>query len=1046
MNYDNNGGADPDCALLPTNGSCIPIGDGEGAPGVPDSGQLNYCVRSAVKYASGLSDISGLNTSYVQVAQKPVGCLAGTGDHSHEDNGSYVTYNVSFSPKCTANDYKKCVGNSIYNFDTCDKQGTLYQACTTSQTCSNAACVNNAVDYGTFTLNYPNGGEQWAQGSSQTIRWTTTAGAHSAAHAQLTISNWGVAVAGYSLINVPNTGSYTLTVPNSWPADNAYHVWMGVYQSSAALGNPHDDSNNNFSVTATAAASCANGSTMTAPELSAALANGKVSITHTDSGSQVTYHITNTTKCSAPLIAATYKMFRNRGEANWMSTQQYYASSALVNINKTGTTDISVSNASCKTQADLWYQTAPHTLSDTQSYGNPNSLPWNLDSNVTSTSVCTTGTVKCSTNSQCGTDAYTGSLFCQSGNAYQNYITYVCNNAGTVNSSCSNSTVAKLKTTCTASQTCGNGSCVNKNIACSASADCGTNALTGNPFCQNNNVYRNQITYFCNEPGKTTSFCSNTLVPQLTSSCGTNKTCDNGSCSTPDIACGSNSDCGSNSLTGNAFCQAGNAYKNFITYSCNNPGKTTSFCSNSTTPQLTQTCSPNQQCTNGSCSVQGVACSTNSDCGASGSIGSLFCQNNNVYQNYKNYTCNSPGTASSFCSNATEAQLQTTCLTSQTCGNGTCNGNINTCTPNYQQRCSGSDLYWFNSCGAQEGLIQNCPNGCSNNACQNNNSYLSVQTNSATNVYNSQATLNGYLTANSNSTCNTSAWFQYGTSTNYGSETARQNIGSSGSFSANIYDVTTSNTYHFRAAGQDCSGNTVYGQDMTIYSNYSNGALSVSKTVRNLTSGSGWSTATYAAPSNMVMFMITLQATGNQNIQNVIVRDNLPANLVYSNQLVVACTGNYGSNNCNGNNYGYTGDITSGVNLGTIYAGQIVTITYQAQVGPSQNFSYGSTTLNNSAYVTSSVANTPTAIASVIVTRAGVLGASSISTGLTNNFWVDSFFLPLLITLLLLWMWRSGMFFWIEKFIDNKRKIKRTYKAEKELTARIAQIQKTGNR
>ena len=37
------------------------------------------------------------------------------------------------------------------------------------------------------------------------------------------------------------------------------------------------------------------------------------------------------------------------------------------------------------------------------------------------------------------------------------------------------------------------------------------------------------------------------------------------------------------------------------------------------------------------------------------------------------------------------------------------------------------------------------------------------------------------------------------------------------------------------------------------------------------------------------------------------------------------------------------------------------------------------------------------------------------------------------------------MFYGIEKWLDNKKKIRRGYKAEKELSARIAQIQKLGN-
>ena len=102
-------------------------------------------------------------------------------------------------------------------------------------------------------------------------------------------------------------------------------------------------------------------------------------------------------------------------------------------------------------------------------------------------------------------------------------------------------------------------------ITCSSNSDCGINALYGNPFCQGNDVYTNQLTYYCNNPGTSQSFCSSSLVPQLTAACGTNKICNNGSCSSQNISCGSNAECGHNGLTGNFFCQYSGVYKNYIT-------------------------------------------------------------------------------------------------------------------------------------------------------------------------------------------------------------------------------------------------------------------------------------------------------------------------------------------------------------------------------------------------------------------------------------------------------------------------------------------------
>jgi fimbrial isopeptide formation D2 family protein len=227
---------------------------------------------------------------------------------------------------------------------------------------------------------------------------------------------------------------------------------------------------------------------------------------------------------------------------------------------------------------------------------------------------------------------------------------------------------------------------------------------------------------------------------------------------------------------------------------------------------------------------------------------------------------------------------------------------------------------------------------------------------------------------------------------------------------------------------QRCVGNSMYWYDScgnqgsyvgTCGSTISN--ISVTKTVKNLTTNTGFSSSVYANPSDMVMFMITVRSTGNQDAQNVLIRDTLPANLIYNGQLVVACTGTNYNGNCNSNNYNYSGNITNGVNLYSIYAGQTVTITYQAQVAPATNFVYGTTTLNNPTTTTASnTGYVPSASASVVVSRTGVLGASTISTGLTNNFLTDSFLLPLLILLIAFWVYRSGALSMVMDKIKNR--------------------------
>ncbi|MEK7562130.1 MAG: hypothetical protein AAB509_00415, partial [Patescibacteria group bacterium] len=80
------------------------------------------------------------------------------------------------------------------------------------------------------------------------------------------------------------------------------------------------------------------------------------------------------------------------------------------------------------------------------------------------------------------------------------------------------------------------------------------------------------------------------------------------------------------------------------------------------------------------CESATITCSTNSECGTSGYVDSPVCQNGDVFQNYRTYTCNNPGTASSSCSNSIALQQKQDCTANQTCSAGSCvNQNI-TCS------------------------------------------------------------------------------------------------------------------------------------------------------------------------------------------------------------------------------------------------------------------------------------------------------------------------------------------------------------------------------
>ncbi len=284
---------------------------------------------------------------------------------------------------------------------------------------------------------------------------------------------------------------------------------------------------------------------------------------------------------------------------------------------------------------------------------------------------------------------------------------------------------------------------------------------------------------------------------------------------------------------------------------------------------------------------------------------------------------------------------------------------------------------------------------------------ITVQTNSATSISNNQATLQGYVGMPYFGTNN--VWFQWGTGTGYGNITQQQAITNSGSFNQNITGLLSNTTYHFRAVAQTPSGGTVYGQDMTFNSNGSSysGNLTVQKQVINLTTGNlTWQNSVAAKPGDILSFAITIQGQ-NQDVHNVVVQDLLPANLIYRGNLVLNTSINYPGN-------------LSGINIGTIPARGIEIVSYQVQVASAGNFVYGTTSLNNSATVTSTENGSQTASANVVVTNSQVSGATDISTGVTNNLMTDSFFFPLFLIALMGWLYFTGRVYQFADWLGEK--------------------------
>jgi len=120
------------------------------------------------------------------------------------------------------------------------------------------------------------------------------------------------------------------------------------------------------------------------------------------------------------------------------------------------------------------------------------------------------------------------------------------------------------------------------------------------------------------------------------------------------------------------------------------------------------------------CENDPIDCKSNSDCGSNGLLGDLYCNLNNVFDNFITYICENPGTSQSTCSYGLNSQMV------EDCGGDSC-GDYGT---NY---CKGDDVYDSRMCGVNgcssgacvssvyldERLVQVCDDGCSNGACIN---------------------------------------------------------------------------------------------------------------------------------------------------------------------------------------------------------------------------------------------------------------------------------------------------------------------------------------
>jgi len=129
------------------------------------------------------------------------------------------------------------------------------------------------------------------------------------------------------------------------------------------------------------------------------------------------------------------------------------------------------------------------------------------------------GYVTCDTNSDCGNNQFTGAQYCNGNSVYQSYITFICNNPGTTNSSCTHTSAPRGQHTCFSNESCSGGACVQNEGG----------SYTGYTPTYTTATYVAQSYRRC--LGNTSYWYDSNGNPQnIYQICNNNQTCSNGEC------------------------------------------------------------------------------------------------------------------------------------------------------------------------------------------------------------------------------------------------------------------------------------------------------------------------------------------------------------------------------------------------------------------------------------------------------------------------------------------------------------------------------------
>jgi len=229
---------------------------------------------------------------------------------------------------------------------------------------------------------------------------------------------------------------------------------------------------------------------------------------------------------------------------------------------------------------------------------------------------------------------------------------------------------------------------------------------------------------------------------------------------------------------------------------------------------------------------------------------------------------------------------------------------------------------------------------------------------------------------------------------NYGSYTARVRVESRGR------TVTDTDIVKTNDCGHDYGYGYIPPRTYPVYSYPApaapadTGRVNIRKWVKNVTGNTQYQASVTANPSDVLSYKIILTGVSDYS-GGITVRDSLPPLVGGARDLRID------GNSDNGN-------LESGINIGALRKGETKIITFTATLAAENNFTYGQTAMTNAAQIYVG-AQSASARATVYVYRRAVAGATSVSTGFSDNVFAVTAIFVAAAVFLAAWIFRGRL-------------------------------------